>query len=103
MQQPRVIGKNNKRAHIFFKMQPEHSVKELVLKQAKYCEIFNMSIATKVTNPVHTKRIGHIAGVNIKMPSEKWHLKNVERELGIKEGIIEIKKEFVLTQGCKSK
>ena len=50
-------------------MKTEHSVKELALKQEKYCEKINLRTATKVTNPVHTKIIGHIAGANMKISS----------------------------------
>ena len=35
--------------------------------------------------------------------SEKWHIKCVEKDLGLEEGTIETKKEFVHLQGHESK
>ena len=57
MYQPRTIGRHNKRTQFFFKMQTEHSVRELVLKQEKHCVKCKLEIATKVTNVLHTQRV----------------------------------------------
>ena len=52
---------------------------------------------------MHTKKIGHIAGANVKLAAETWYQKQIEKGLEIEEGKIEIRKEFVYQQGCSSK
>ena len=59
-------------------MQTQHSVRELAVKQEKHCAKHNFALTTKLTNAVHTKKIGHIAGVNMKTSSEKGYQKYVE-------------------------
>ena len=54
-------------------------MRELVLKQEKHCAKHKIGIATKVTNPIHAQRIGHIVGVNIRISSRKWCLKRIEK------------------------
>ena len=88
---------------MFFKTQTHHSIRELAEKQQKCRAKHNLGLATKSTNVVHTQRIGHIVGVNMKISSEKWHQKHMEKELIIEEGKLEMKKEFVHQQECKSK
>ena len=66
MHRPREIGRHNKRTHVFFKMQTECSARDLELNQEKYCAKQKLGIATKVNNPLHTQRIGHIPGVNMR-------------------------------------
>ena len=56
---------------------------KLALKQEKYCSKCKLGIDNKVTNTLHTQRIGHIAEVNMRTLSEKWCL-NAHRN---KEGI----------------
>ena len=80
-------------------MKTQHSARELAAKQEKHCEKHKVGLTTKLTNTVHTKNIGHIAGVIMKISSEKWCQKNVGKELGIKEGKLEINKELLHQQG----
>ena len=69
MYQPRVIGRYSKRTQMFFKILTQLSIKELAEKQKKYCLKYKLGLSTKVTNPVHTQRIGYIAGANMKISS----------------------------------
>ena len=65
--QPRVIGRHRKRTQMIFKRQTQHSVRELAEKKENNCTKQKLGLATKLTNPVHTQRIGCIAGVSMKM------------------------------------
>ena len=67
-------------------MQKPHSVRELAKKQEKCCAKCKLGLATKLTNAVHTQRIGHAAVASVKMSPEKWHQKFVGKELRIEEG-----------------
>ena len=60
-----------------FKVQTQHGVRELAVKQEKYCVKCNLWLATKLTNAVHTQKIKWIAGVNMKISSEKWCQKHM--------------------------
>ena len=65
------IETHDERMQIFFKIQIEHSVRELELKKVKHCAKYKLGISTKVTKPLHAQRIRHIEGVNMRMSSEK--------------------------------
>ena len=80
MHQPRVIGKYNKRTPNFFKFQAQLSVRALEENQKKHREKHNLGLTTKLTNPLHTQKIVHIAGVNMKIPSENG-IKNVLKKV----------------------
>ena len=62
------------------------------------CTKQKLELATKSTNTVHTQRTGYIVEVNMKISSDKWCQKYVEKELIIEEGKLEMKKEFVCQQ-----
>ena len=64
-------------------------------KEALHKIIFSFN--NKDNKPTTHPKNGYIAGENIKMSSEKWHQKYVERKLGIEEQKIEIRQRINLS------
>ena len=69
----RVIGKEVRKVYIFFKVQTQSKVIELVHKQKEFCKNHMMNVATKMTEPEHTKRIGFLTGVHLKVALVNWY------------------------------
>ena len=91
----RVIGKAVKRVQMYFKVQIYQIVKELVEKELIYCKENNLSVITKTTRLEHTRKVGFIIGVHLKIASVPWYKNQIEKQLDILDGLIEIKKEIV--------
>ena len=79
------------------------SMKELNEKQQHCYKKHNLRSSTKRTDLVHAKKIGHIAGANVKLSAETWCQNQIEQEFEIKEGKIDTRKEFMHQQGRSSK
>ena len=73
MCQSRVIEKYNKKSQIFFKVQTQLSVNALAEKQKKHCAKNNLGLRT------YMPKNGHVEVVSMKMSSEKWCQKHVEK------------------------
>ena len=58
---------------MFFTAQTAMSAKELAEKQTDYCKEHNLGLSTKITDLVHTTKIGCISGANAKLAVEIWH------------------------------
>ena len=58
---------------MYFKVQTNNTVKELVEKELHYYKDNNMSITTKTTGPEYTRKVGFITGVHLKMASAPWY------------------------------
>jgi hypothetical protein len=54
---------------VYFKVQTNNTVKELVEKELQYYTDNNMSITTKTTGLEHTQKVGFITEVHLKMAS----------------------------------
>ena len=54
-------------------------MRELSENQKKHSAKHNLGLTIKLTNPLYTQKIGHIAGVNRKMSSEKLYKKHMEK------------------------
>jgi len=52
---------------MYFKVQTNNTVKELIEKELQYCKDNNMSVTTKTTGPEHIRKIGFIIGVYLKI------------------------------------
>ena len=54
-------------------------MKELAEKQKEYCKKYNLGLSTKKTDLAHAKKIGCVAGANVKLAAETWYQKQIEK------------------------
>ena len=64
-------------------MQIQYSVRELAVKQEKYCATCNLGLTTKLTNAVHTKKKRTPCWSNYENIIRKMVSKICGKELGI--------------------
>ena len=77
--QPRAIGKNNKRAQMFFKAHTQLSVRDLTEKQKKHCTKHNLGLTKELKKSTASLKIGCIARINMKISSEN-SIKNMQKK-----------------------
>ena len=70
---PRVIGIKVKKMQIFFTVQIQKTVFELVQKEIKFLEENKMSIIKKVTRIEYIRRVGFITGTHLKIVLADWY------------------------------
>ena len=99
----RIIGVKNKKIQVFFKVQTELSIAELVKKQYEFCKENKIRVTIKVTIPEHIKRVGLFIRINNKISSAKWYKKQIEDLIVIQDRTIEVRKEQVYQKNYKSK
>ena len=61
----------------------------------EFCTKNNISVTTRTTGFKHTRKVGFLTGVTLKIVSTTWYRDEIQKQLGIPEGIIEIKKETI--------
>lgn len=86
----RIIRGKIKRFLVFFKVQTELSIAELIKKQYDFCKECKIWVATKVVTLEHAKRVEVFNGTNNKISSTKWHKQQIEDLIRIKDGAIEV-------------
>ena len=65
MHTPRIIGKKKIKVEIFFEVQSESTILELVKAEIGYIQKYNIGINTKITKQEYTKPIGIFLRVNL--------------------------------------
>ena len=95
MYPPRVIGKAIKHVQMYFKVQTNQIVKQLVEKELEFRTENNISVTTKIMGLEYTRKVAFLTGISLKIVSATWYRDEIQKQLGILEGIIEIKKETI--------
>ena len=67
----------------------------------EFCTKNNISVTTRTTGFKHTRKVGFLTGVTLKIVSTTWYRDEIQKQLGILEGIIEIKKETIYQNNYK--
>ena len=76
--QPRIIGTKVKKVQMFFTVQTQKTIFELVQKEIKFLEENKLSITKKVTGMEHTRKIRFITETYLKIASADWYHKLFE-------------------------
>ena len=90
-----VVRTKVRKTQIFFKVQTEKNILELVKVQYEYCKKYKTTIACEITDLEHVKRIRFLSRVHAKISSASQYKTQIEELIDIPLGVIEIKKEIV--------
>ena len=75
---PHIIGKLCEKAQLFFTVQIELIISQLVQQQLNYIQIHKISLEIKQTKDEFTKRIGFMLGINLNYASVQCYKRNIE-------------------------
>ena len=72
---------------------------QLYHNQKDYCDKNQIKLSSKNTILEYTSRIGFLSDTYVKLASLKYYIKDLNQKLQIKEGKIDIKKEYTYEKG----
>jgi len=90
-------------AEIIVIMKLNASAFQLYHNQKNYCDKNQIKLSSKNTILEYTSRVGFLSDTYIKLASPKYYIKDLNQKLQIKEGKIDIKKEYTYKKGQRSK
>ena len=65
---------------------------KLVKQEMDYCKEYKIGINTKNTSMEHTRKIGFLTGVQLKIVSATWYGEQLKEQLDFEDGVFEVKK-----------